>query len=571
MEIQSKLINKKIKLFIIIFLFGFLLIIARLFYLQVSITFNLFLLSQKNFLRYSKVAPVRGNILDINGKLIATNRPVTSIQWQGSGKRLTTSNVVEDIKALEEILDIQIASKPEFIAAEKLGTSLIIKEDIPFEQLSKIAEKFSSSQNIQIIKSFKRFYPKNRLACHIIGYLGYMNMEQEGRMGLEKLYHEKLKGIPGEVVKTINSVGKKLEQKEVKLPVAGDNINTTIDLDLQICAEAVFPENFAGAMILIDSQDGSILAMVSRPDFDPSLFLEPIGFTQWQELIEQKCFLNRALHPYPPASLFKLVTMATGLEEGLIDINSTWHCNGKIFFGGRTIHCHNHYGHGLITFKQSLAQSCNIPFFDIGKHIKIDLLADYAHRFGLGKKTGFIFPEHAGLVPTSEWKKKTKGEPWWPGETLSCTIGQSYNLVTPIQIARMISAIFNGYLVVPRILQDEPIVKSKLNISSSTLKQIKKAMKLAIKKGTASRLNKFKELKIYAKTGTAQTSDLSKQELGQKYVPHAWFVANFQYKKEKPLTLVIFIEHAGTAKFATSIAKKFFFDFCEIKNTGKTV
>lgn len=571
MESPIKLLPIRLKILVGSIFLVLLIIISRLFYLQVNKTLTFYLMGQRNFLRHEKIESPRGNILDCNGKLLVTNSPVTCVNWVGSGNKILNPKEIESIKKLEKILNIEILSNPDLIIANKKKQKLCLKDNLSFEELSQISELFADNPNIVISTSFKRFYPFSKLASHTIGYLGFVDLSRAGRMGIEKTCEDKLKGEPGEIVKTINSVGQSLAEKEIKQAQMGHAIKTTINFDLQLCAESLFPQEHSGAFILLDPKTGAILSLISRPSFDPEIFLRTINYQEWQDLQEKRCFLNRALtSEYPPASLFKLVTMALAIDSKIATLESKWFCCGHIEYGGRTIHCHNKLGHGLVNFKEALEKSCNIPFYDIGKRIKIDNLAHYARELGFGAKTGIIFPESSGLVPTSQWKRKVKGEPWWPGETLSCAIGQSFLLVTPIQIACIVSGICQGYRVTPRILEEEPIITHEINIPKETIKILKKSMKGVVSThGTAQRLSRLKNIKIYAKTGTAQTSDLSKRVLGGIYLEHGWFVANFKYKDHDPLTMVVFVEHTGSTGPALTMAKDFMINYFNLMDTGK--
>lgn len=196
-------------------------------------------------------------------------------------------------------------------------------------------------------------------------------------------------------------------------------------------------------------------------------------------------------------------------------------------------------------------------FYQVGKHLDIDTLADYAHRFGLGEKTNIMFNEQRGLIPNRAWKMHTKGERWWLGETLSVMIGQSYLQATPIQIARMIASIFTGKLVTPHILMHNEVTTQPLAIKDSTRAFLKKSMKKVVTKGTGKRLKALDDITIYAKTSTAQTSALEKRKLGEQYLEHGWFAGYFQYKDQVPLVAVTLVEHAGSARVATNIIKDF--------------
>jgi len=176
-------------------------------------------------------------------------------------------------------------------------------------------------------------------------------------------------------------------------------------------------------------------------------------------------------------------------------------------------------------------------------------------------KIGILFSENSGLVPSKEWKQENKGEQWWPGETLSVSIGQSFLLVTPIQVARMIGSIFTGYLVSPRILFDEQITKQPLEIYPETITFLKESMKSVVTRGTGRKVSKITDIEIYAKTSTAQTSNFGKRTLNPAYLEHGWFVGHFQYKNHPPLVIVILVEHIGTAQVPTNMAKNFLIEY----------
>lgn len=571
MEILSKILINRLKLIVICIFMLFIGITAYLFHLQVNLVDNFFYLGQQNFLRSERVFSPRGNIVDSAGNLLATNRPINVIYWQGTGHKILKNNQNDLIIELTNSLNLSSETIQHITRAEQHKKRICLAYDVNFEQLSRIIEKFPSHKNLCIEREFKRYYPYNSIASHIVGYLG-MDMASTGKMGLEFLCDNLLKGKSGEIIKTINSIGHNLSSYEIKKALAGQTIETTLNLNLQLIAEKLFPANKAGTCIIIDPQTGAIEVLLSRPNFDPNIFLNPICSNTWKDLQEHYCFINRALNAcYPPASLFKLITISAALETKIIDQNSSWNCLGQLNFAGRLYHCKKREGHGKLNTLQSITHSCNIPFYDIGKKIKIDTLADYAKRLGLGTKTDIILKEKVGLVPTSQWKKSIKGERWWPGETLSATIGQSFILVTPIQIACMFSAICQGYLVRPRILATESVTKKYVDISKETLEFLKKSLEDVTQHGTARILNRLKNFEFCGKTGTAQTIKLSKIQLGEKFLEHAWFVAYFSYKNLPPKTMVILIEHAGSSSVAISMAYRFFKEYGNIYDSNNTI
>lgn len=569
MKLSPRYFNKRLTIMLGLFFLCIIIICARLIHLQINLTNSFFQRSQKNFMRFEKIASPRGNILDSHGALLATNRPIVAMYWQGSGNKQLTTEQESALHFIEMIAE-QPIDIPAALSAERLRKKIAIIEDLSGETLSRLAEQFPNHTNITFATTFKRFYPHGTIASHLLGYL-CVTYDEQGTMGLEKVLDQDLKGIPGELIRMINSTGKHLEEKQTKKALAGRDIITTIHLEKQYIAETIFPTDYAGALIVMNPQTGDIEALVSRPTFDPNIFLRPLHTDEWQKLQENKPFLNRAFNAYPPASLFKLVTISAALEHNIISSYDTWNCTGSIRFGARNYHCNRHSGHGTLNLMEALAQSCNIPFFEIGKKISIDQLADYAHRFGLGMKTDSIFPEKQGLIPTTSWKQQVKGEAWWPGETLSAAIGQTFLLATPIQMARMVSAIFEEYLVKPRILINEPICKEKLTISQPTLDFLKQTMKMVTEEGTGQLLN-LKDFEIYAKTGTAQVSSLQQRRFHRdekKYFEHAWLLAYIKYADNEPIVLVILLENAGSARLATQTAVKFVHQYRYLMDHGQ--
>ncbi len=600
----TKSIKNKIKILLCGFLVIFFIITLRLAYLQINLSSYFMQKSSQNYSRIEHSMSPRGNIVDRNGVLLATNRPVINVYWQGTGSYFLTQKHHDILHLLEIIFNTRtpnilsqdsLSPNTNTLSTNTLSTNTllpnslihtglahaeryykekILAKDISLEQLSKIEESFPMHPNIRIKTDFQRLYPNTYSAGHILGYLSrsidsICCHELSGKMGLEKILETSLKGESGQLLATVNSVGRKLAHKEIKAARIGKNVKTTLDITLQKICDTVFPEDYTGAMIVMDPSNGDILALVSRPTFDPSLFLSPISSEKWLELQQKKPFINRAFaSTYPPGSIFKLITLSAALEHNIVTPESTCNCRGYINFGGRNIWCHQKWGHGKqLSLSEALANSCNIICYDIGQKIDIDIIAHYAHLFGFGQKTNIFFAEQEGLVPSRAWKRATKNQPWWPGETLSVCIGQSFLLVTPIQVAAMISSIFTGYLPTPRLLIAEPVQKKPLAIAQETRNFLKKSMKLVTTAGTG-RGASIKGYQLYAKTSTAQTSALEKRMLDKKYLEHAWFAAYAQYKNSQPLAIVILAENSGSSKTATNIAKNFLLQFKKLIDTN---
>lgn len=562
-------IDNRLTIIMIALLAALCIILGRLFYLQINYGDHYLSRGEKNFLRTEIILPQRGTIFDYHGNILATNRPVNHLMWRGTGNRTLSGSQIAMLQHIEKITGTSLDHQPSLFTAingaEKQYRQIIIAPDITLEQLSKITEHYPDSPNIFIKTAFQRYYPHGSSASHLVGYLSKsMQACAYGQMGLEKICNELLRGQEGMVLKTINSVGSNVTTLRLDEAAAGENIHTTLDLSLQKVTERIFPPDHTGCIIVMDPHTGAIKAIASRPQFNPSLFLRPISTNEWHELQEKKPFLNRALNPYPPGSIFKLITISAALEHGYLDPNQSWDCCGYVPFAGRKYWCHRRWGHGTLNTIQAVAQSCNVLFFEIGKKIDIDLLAQYAAKFGLGQSTGFLFSEPTGVVPSREWKLKNRNDQWWPGETLSVTIGQSFLMATPLQIARMISSIFTGYLIKPRILQKESEEKVPLTIKPATVDFLKESMRFVVTRGTGKRINVVKDVEIYAKTSTAQITAFQKRTISKQFLEHAWFVSYFQYKNYRPLVVVILVENAGTSQVATSVAKEFLLAYKKI-------
>lgn len=535
-----------------------LIIIGRLSYLQITLADLLQVQSAKNFLRYEQTKCLRGSIFDCNGKLLATNKPVTNVYFRGLGNKTITPEQQTIIAKVAEILGDSFESECLLDHAERKATKVLLGKNISFEQLSKIAEQFSGNPCISIETDFARLYPYKAMASHILGYLGNLESGIAGKMGLERLFESSLKGKHGVTQKILNSFGKHLSEQHIQESLAGQDLTVTLDASLQKIAEMLFGDDKKGIFILMDSSDGSLRVALSKPDFDPNLFAERMDPTTWQELHEKRPFLNRIHHAcYPPGSIFKLITLTAALETKTIDYDDIWNCRGSVTVGKRKFRCHRKEGHGPLSAAQAIAKSCNIMFYKLAQQIDIDIIAQYAGKFGLGKSTGTVFNDAPGLVPNRAWKSKTKGERWWLGETMGASIGQSYLLTTPLQIARMVAGIHVGYLVTPRIMEESSIIYEPLAISHQTRLFLQETMKEVTEDGTAKTLSKLKNFQIAAKTSTAQTSILDKRELGEQFLEHGWVTVNFQYKDGPKMTMVVLVEHAGNARLSLMIAKSF--------------
>jgi penicillin-binding protein 2 len=371
----------------------------------------------------------------------------------------------------------------------------------------------------------------------------------------------------------------------------GNNLFLTIDLDLQMTAEALL-QGKEGAIVAMNPQNGQILAMVSHPSYDPSLFAGGINHDDWETLIQNPFhpLQNRAVQgQYAPGSVFKVITAIAGLEEGVISPQEILFCGGSYRFGNRTYRCWKRGGHGKVKLHRALVESCDVYFYQVGQRLGIDTLARYAKGFGFGKATGIsLNDEKPGLIPSSEWKKKVYNEPWYKGETLSCAIGQGFVLVTPLQLLNALSAIATeGILYLPQLVgrterangkllkSYKPIWIGKIPVSPENLMLIREALLGVVNedRGTG-RVARIKGVPVSGKTGTAQVislrEDVKEEDTPYEYRDHAWFVA-YAPMESPIISVAVLVEHGGHGASASApIARKVIQKYISIlKEEGK--
>lgn len=572
----------------------FFLLFTRLWYLQLIESDRLLDLSESNRLRFVPIAASRGAILDRNGKVLVNNSPSFSV-----------AVVPQDVKDKEELIS-RLAQYLNLDRSELMGKwekgkgrakyyPIIIASGITRDQLEFLEENRLRLPGIDIEMKPVREYPNGQLAAHLLGYLGEIS-EQElesesynaynpgdytGKSGIERSWERELHGTDGGRQIEVDARGRYLKTVSESTPTIGNSVVLTVDLELQKRAEQAFGDK-AGAAVVMDVNSGEILAFSSNPGFDPALFTGRMSAAQWKEYLDDKRhpLENKALKgQYPPGSTFKIITALAGLEEGLIDENSTVVCKGAYDVGRDTFKCWEKKGHGTVNLRRALKESCDVYFYQLGERLGVDKIALYARRFGLGQPLGVgLENEKGGLIPTSEWKEKKYKKKWYRGETLPIAIGQGFTLMTPIQLASMIATVANDGTVyrphlVKRIVDRDgkvlkefsPQVMQKLAFKPASLQAVKEGLFSVVNesKGTGAGARLY-EVKVAGKTGTSQVVKLraGKGDIPYQYRDHALFVAFAPYEKPEVAVAVV-IEHgehggAAAAPIAGSILRAYF-------------
>lgn len=560
----------------------FLVLLLRLMYLQVIMGEEYYRLSVNNSIRLQTVDPPRGLILDRFGVKLAENRPSFDVTFTPKDAG-DVPGVLAELAGYLQVSAEDLTAKVKHSKGLAAYKPVLLKQDIGRDMLAAVEARKVDLPGVSVQVRLRRNYLFGASAAHVIGYLGEINAEELksgdypnlrggdsiGKFGVERTYEELLRGEPGGRQVEVNANGQIMRVLQTVSAKAGQNVHLTIDRDLQQRAEDLL-RGVAGAVVAVDPQNGFVLAMASVPCFDQNQFVSGIASSVWESLVSHpfRPMENKAIQgEYPPGSTFKIITALAGLEENVIDETSTFDCAGSLAFGGREYRCWKKEGHGRVDVKRALAESCDVFFYRTGLRLGVDRLAWYAKACGLGTRTGVGLDQEArGLVPSSTWKKKRFGIPWQEGETLSVSIGQGYNLATPLQMAMLTAAVSNGGIRFrPSILnriqtmegnvvyQGVPQEVGRLPVSPRTLRIVQQGIWGAVngERGTARRVH-LNDIEIAGKTGTSQV--IGRKEFADDFTPphlrpHAWFVcyAPFAAPKIAVAVLVENGEHGSSA------------------------
>lgn len=530
-------------------------IIPRLFYLQVVQGDRHKQLADNNRIRLIPKAPIRGNIFDRNGKILASSRLSHAVYlWPVALKK---AQWAETRKRISQILNIPEAEIQKRLENEGYSSPSLLRiaRGISPTQITALAEYGTQMEGVEVDVEAVRNYPNGDLAAHILGYTGEISEEElakmkpqgyrmgdiTGQMGVESSFESLLRGEWGGQqveVDGSNQVLQILGQKQAK---PGNNIQLTIDLDLQKEAEKILGDR-QGAIIALDPRNGEVLAMVSRPTFDPNIFSSRISEETWQQLQSKgNPFVNRALRGFPPASTFKIVTAAAGMETGKFSPDTVLPTYASLSLGGGAeLGESNKAGYGILDFVGAIAYSSNTFFGQIAKGVGGPDLISWARKFGFGKKTGIELAdeESPGLVADNAWKMQNQNWEWTEGDTINMSIGQGFTQATPLQVAVMFAVPANGgYRIKPHLLKDNEVPKNwreSMNMKPETIAVLQKGLRAVVTIGTGQVLNDA-PLTIAGKSGTAEAPP------GES---HTWFGA-YGPAENPEIVIVAFAEHSG--------------------------
>ena len=551
-------------------------IIARLYYLQVYQADRYKTLADENRISTRLLVPPRGIIFDRNGVTIASNQQ----NFQALIVAEQAPNVQETLDAFKKIMPLSEAEEERIKKDLKRNRSFVpikIRDNLSWEEVSRIQLNAPDLPGIVIDEGLTRYYPFGAGMAHILGYVSSVSDKDVkddpllevpgfkiGKSGIEKYLEKALRGESGNLKLEVNAYGRIMKEIERVDGIPGKDVQLTINSRLQQKAFELFGEE-SGAAVLLDVHTGEILAFVSAPSFDPNMMTQGLSTEDWNALLhnERNPLTDKAISgQYSPGSTFKMIVALAALEAGVIKPETRTYCAGKMFLGNHAFHCWKKEGHGHLNVVEALQHSCDIFFYETAQKLGIEKIADMARRFGLGSKINIgLENEKAGLIPDKEWKLRRFGEPWQQGESLISGIGQGYILTTPLQLATMTARLVNGgYEIKPTFLKVSDGEKSKIrkiDVSPTNLELIKEGMYAVVNKpgGTAWRSQfDYHGQRMGGKTGTTQVRRITmkerregikkESELPWRLRNHALFVGYAPHDNPK-YAVAVLVEHGG--------------------------
>ncbi len=541
-------------------------------------------LAERNRIKTVPVLAPRGKLLDRDGRVIVDNQAAFTLL-------LTRENLnmdhIDGIAAGVHLDPAEVRARVKRFASRPKYVPVVIKQELTPAEITFVESHRDANTypEMELIQNQRRLYPKNGLAAHAIGYVGEVSETEldttefakyaqgaiVGKAGLERQYNDMLMGVDGERRVVVDSSGREREVLESTEATPGNSLKLTLDLDLQAVAELAL-EGQRGAVVALDPRTGEVLAMVSRPAFDPNAFAAHITNEYWKELTSgnDNPMLNRAIQAqFAPGSTFKPIMALAGLETGTIDDHDTFHCPGGATFFGRYFKCWQKRGHGAVNVHLGIVQSCDVFFYNLGNKLGIDNIAMYAEEAGLGKKTGIDLPGEAeGLMPSSKWKLRTQRQKWYAGETISVSIGQGAVTVTPLQLAAAIGGIVSGgNWFKPHMVKAAAALEPRhADLRAESVASIVSGMYGVVNEGGTGAAARIEGIEFSGKTGSAQrvSNDLRKSGVldADEEKDNGWFVG-FAPRENPEIVVAVLLEGGEHGALAAPVARdviKSYFD-----------
>jgi penicillin-binding protein 2 len=524
-------------------------------------------LAERNRVRSIPIIAPRGSMLDREGRVLVDNYPSFSVLLLRDAPSQVEKLLPQIADGLSMTLD-EVKQEIDAARAMPKFQPIVIKPQASPSDIAFIESHRSDIPVLEMLMVHRRRYPHGDMLASAIGYVGEVSAEQVeasdskqkpgdivGKAGLEREYNDTLMGTDGMRRVIVNSIGKEMGRLEQQDAIPGKPIKLTIDFDLQNIADSYMADK-EGAVVAMDGRTGEILAMVSRPTFDPNDFAIRISASEWRSLNSdtRTPLLNRAIQgQLAPGSVFKIVMATAMLESKALPENFTAFCPGHAEFYGRTFHCWRPAGHGTVDLHKAIVESCDVFFYTIGQRLGIDRIHEYATGLGLGRRTGIDLPsEETGLMPSEEWVQRVFHHKWYAGETISVAIGQGAVTVTPVQLVRMIAAVATGgNLLQPHLLKNFSAKAERFPLAEGTVEQVTQGMYGVINEGGTGSSLKLQNIEFSGKSGTAQLMSYGAgSRMGSKgKETNGWFVG-YAPRRDPEIVVAAVIqgssEHGGT-------------------------
>ncbi|SFS96053.1 peptidoglycan glycosyltransferase [Sulfitobacter marinus] len=562
---------------------------ARMNYLQVDQADQYLLLAEENRINIRLIPPTRGEIFDRNGVQLAQNIPSYRIVMV----REEAGDVEEVMHRLSKVIDLDPEARDRAIAEVKAAERFLpvtVADNVTWDELSRVSVNAPALPGVSPEVGLTRVYPRGSDFAHIVGRVGRVSKTdidaqeipdavlriprfQIGRINVEAREEGLLRGVAGTKQVEVNATGRVMRELSRREGQSGADLQLTIDSKLQNYVQARLGTESA-AVVIIDCENGDLIANASSPSYDPNLFIGGISSADYDPMLESKHrpLVNKTVQgTYPPGSTYKMVVAMAALEEGIIGPDDTVYCPGHVEVGGRKFHCWKRAGHGWMDLEDSLKQSCDVYYYDLALKVGIEKISAMAKRFGLGIRHDLPLSSVAsGLAPTKAWKRETRDAEWVIGDTVNASIGQGFTLSSPLQLAVMTARIATNRMVTPRLIKSIDGIEQPsgggepLGMNENNLRKIRKGMHVVVndRRGTGYRSRIIaEEMRMAGKTGTSQVRSITtaerargvsrNEDLPWERRDHALFVAFAPYDKPRYAVSVL-VEHGGGGSTAAA-------------------
>lgn len=547
---------------------------ARYYYLQVNKSDKYSTMSDKNRFKMMVLSPQRGVIYDKNKQVIASSTQHFKLGIDSMAIK-NVSGVLADIeRVLGRKFEIPEDELKRKINKRQINDYLFVKENLSWSEVAKLTEGSHLMDGADVVEASHREYMYKDAFSHITGYVSAPNKQEIedlvipissqmkiGKSGIEKYFDETLRGSPGLKKTEVDVRGRYVRTIATEKPISGTDLHLTIDVRIQEYLHSLLTgKGLTASAVVLNAKTGEVLGLHSTPSFDPNLFVDGISQDDWKRLNSTKDnpLINHAVSsPYPPGSTFKPITILAALMAGF-DPKTTFHCSGHFTLGQHTFKCWNLSGHGTIDMRAAISKSCNPYMYNIALKMGVEKLSKAAKLLGMGQRTGIeLMGESSGILIGNEWKKRRFNQPWFPGDTVNCSIGQGYALMTPLQIATSTLRIASGKNLSPRLTPINLDDIEELGVDDKLLQVVRDGMYQCVNEPGGVLYNRhlsIGDMTICGKTGTAQVVSLKYKNAKREFHHHGLFTSFAPFNDPRYVVTVV-VEHGDAGARVAPLAR----------------